>query len=436
MLGIAVLSTFSIALTARPTSAENFICDVIDILSDPDCTAPATPTPDTPAADAYLPSNGFPFSWQGVEDPSGVSYTVCVAANTSFAGAACSDPIGETSFPASSLVTNENQTKYWRVMAEDGADNASGWSEARQFTIDVDVPVVAFSTDRNLVGGATLTAVLGGTVSDNNLIQYEVTVTDPSAASVVVVSEAATSTSAQVQYTFDATGRASGTYIVSLSAVDRAGHVGRVDIPIEVDNDGPELDIAGGDVIIKGGSITPEVTASDPHSVVSYSWTSDPNNPGLISYDPTVAEPEFTPSIEGSYSFTLTVADALGNTSFGVFEFGYVVELAPLPLPAETEIDGEEGPTDTLPAAVSPTVNQSRDPREDIDPENGEVAQVLGTTDSVPGDPIVGSNIAALTPTSSGWKILGILWYWWLIAVGAVLGAWILLKRFVAPRTD
>jgi hypothetical protein len=438
LLGIAVLSTFSIALTARPTSAENFICDVIDILSDPDCVAPATPSLDSPEPDAFLPSNGFNFSWQSVEDPSGVSYVICVASNESFAGAVCSDPIAETSYPAASLVTNENQTKFWRVMAEDGAGNASAWSEARTFTIDIDLPVITFSTDKNLVGGTVPIAALVGTVDDAHLTRYEVTITDPSLNSVVAFSEDTTNTHSDVAYNFDATGLQSGVYVVSLSGTDKAGHIGRVDVSIEVDNTAPSLDISGGDVIIKGGSITPEVTASDPHGVISYAWTSSPNNPGSIDFDPTVAEPEFTPTVEGSYSFALTVTDELGNTSSQSFEFGYAADLPPLPLPSQTQTNDTQGSPDTpLPAAVSPTANQTRDPREETDSDNdGEVSQVLGASNNVPGDPIVNANTAALTPTSSGWKILGILWYWWLVATGAVIAAWLLLKRFVVQRVD
>lgn len=435
MLGIAVLSTFSIALTARPISAENFICNALDLISEQDCDVPAAPVLQAPANGAFLQDNAFNFTWSPVDDISGVTYKICVSSDESFISAptTCSEAVSETSYPAASLITNENQTIYWRVTATDGANNMSGPSENRSLTIDTDSPVVILNASPVLIGGTTPKTTITGRTTDDHRSEYtlEVTNEDGDIVDSVSASLDATETTVDISHEWDATAQPSGLYTVTLSATDKAGRNAVVSVIIEVDNSGPDLVIEGSKVI-KGGSISPAVTTSDAHGIASYKWVADKTNSGPIIFDDSVKEPEFTPKIQGNYIFTLTVTDELGNSSSDDFEFGYATELETLPLPEATE---KTSPPN-VPAAIPPSSNPTRDPREDTEPDDKQSSQVLGTTSGSPSDPLAASNVAVLTPTDNGWSILGILWYWWLAAIVGVAAAWIALKRFLSSQAS
>lgn len=60
----------------------------------------------------------------------------------------------------------------------------------------------------------------------------------------------------------------------------------------------------------------------------------------------------------------------------------------------------------------------------------GYTANVLPTIRGYEGEPTVlgAVNVAALQPSDQGWKIAGVLWYWWLLVVGVIVGVAFLLK--------
>ncbi len=42
----------------------------------------------------------------------------------------------------------------------------------------------------------------------------------------------------------------------------------------------------------------------------------------------------------------------------------------------------------------------------------------------------------ALEPTDQGWRILGVLWYWWLLPAAALTAGGIMLKRVLMPKSS
>ncbi|MDB5161631.1 MAG: hypothetical protein JWM52_139 [Candidatus Saccharibacteria bacterium] len=438
LLATVGLSTLSIAFMSRPISAENFISQltcVVGGIGDQDCDAPAAPELNLPVDGDFKPSNDFLFEWNAVEDPSGVTYQVCTAQNNTFAGEICSDPIEGTSSTAASLVSNTNSTWYWHVAATDGAGNTGAWSETRQVMIDVDDPTVSLEAAPLLAGGTISPVNFTGKANDTHLSQYALTISDENGNVVDNVSTDATSSSADFSRSWDVINPSkipSGTYTAVFVAIDKAGRSGQTFVTIIVDNDGPDLTITGGNVIIKGGSIAPDVAVSDPHDVTTHSWEADADNPAILDYNTDDMSPVFKPTTEGTYVFRLTVGDSLGNTTTKPFQFSYAAELTPLPLPTETTSPDETASTN-LPSAVSQITNPARSAREESQASGDtNIAQVLGTTSSPSGDPISAAQVATITSTTSGWKILGILWYWWLLAIAAILALWALIKRFVA----
>lgn len=101
--------------------------------------APAIPQPLLPAIDTK-PELPITFKWQGVTDPSGVTYTLQVAKDKDFASIVL-EKKGLTQ-PEYTLTEDERlgSTKkdapyWWRVRAIDGASNMSGWSAAKSFAV-------------------------------------------------------------------------------------------------------------------------------------------------------------------------------------------------------------------------------------------------------------------------------------------------------------
>lgn len=107
------------------------------LVSTEDRHPPQEPTPITPMGHSFgiWGAKEVTFSWNGVSDPSGVTYTLEISRNVNFdqleAGTQRTGLL-ETSYAA----TIGPGTYYWRVKAIDGAGNESYWGYARcAFTV-------------------------------------------------------------------------------------------------------------------------------------------------------------------------------------------------------------------------------------------------------------------------------------------------------------
>lgn len=67
---------------------------------------------------------------------------------------------------------------------------------------------------------------------------------------------------------------------------------------------------------------------------------------------------------------------------------------------------------------------------ETIEGNAGYTANVLPAIRGYEGEPrVLGAvDMAGIQPTDQGWRIAGVLWYWWLLVLGAVVGSAFLVK--------
>lgn len=314
-----------------------------------------------------------------------------------------------------------------------GDTGTSGGSSNTPPPDDTTKPSVAVNADPTLAGGTTQVINITGTVLDDNLASYSLAING------TVAQSASDMTDTQASINIPWNVRTpnvvpSDTYLITLDATDKAGNTAHTEVSVEVDNTPPTVTVGGGDIIVKSGSISPTTTADDTHGIASYSWTADADNPAVLDFDATVAEPTFTPSVEGPYVFYLAVADGLGNVTTKQFAFSYAKELETVPLPTAKD------PTDTLvdqsPSTVAvatknanPTVLSARD---EI-PASDDTG-VLGSTVTAPGDIPPTTTVATIAPTTGGWSIFGVLWYWWLVIIGLLISAWVVIKKFFIRR--
>ena len=300
--------------------------------------------------------------------------------------------------------------------------------------VDTTNPTVAINTARTLAGGTKNIVNLTGSVFDDNLASYTLAVKDGA-----ILQQGTdltdTNISINVPWNVSTPLLISGPYIIILDATDKAGNTAHAETTVEVDNTGPKVEVSGGDIIIKSGSITPTIAATDPHEPLSYSWTTTDGNASVLNFDTKSSAPTFTPTVEGSYGYVVDVTDELGNVSKGAFHFTYATqELTPVPLPIATD------PTDLLidttpatPAAITTTVTPIATSNPDTIPSSDNT-QVLGSAVVASNQNAGVKSTGVIAPTNSGWSIFGILWYWWLGVIGMLLVGWHFMKKLTILR--
>jgi len=428
LAAIALTVMISVSLT-RPTRAVSIsLTCVVSV----DCIPPATPAGTSPAAGTLLGTNNVALAWDAV--PDAASYRACIANNTGFTNQACQTVSG-TSADVTSAISASDQTWYWRVIAVDAAKNESDWSQTRSFTTDTAGPVISdFVLSRAIAGGTQGLMSVTGSVTDPSLKRYDIIITNSAGTQVQLPANFDDlSTPATVSYGFNAGVFPSDTYTVTLTASDAVGHQTVATGNVIVDNTGPTVGITGGNTIIKSGSISPTVTATDPRGIASYAWTSDDRNPDAQDLSYTIPEPTFSPKVEGTYRYYLTVTDGLGNVTANVlFSFDYAPDLAAVPLPTiPTDNLGDKLATNAtlFPAAVSSNANPSRDAQSELGTSSG-IANVLGSTiGNAPGQLSPTDGASVIAPTSGGWSIFGVLWYWWIAVIGVLGTATYFIKK-------
>jgi hypothetical protein len=301
--------------------------------------------------------------------------------------------------------------------------------------IDPKLPTATVTASPNLAGGTASVVTITGKVTGDSLTSYVLMVND----SVVQQANNLTTKSAAISTTWNVSSPnkvPSGIYTITLDATDKDGVVSRASTKVAVDNDGPDVSVTGGDTIVKSGSISPTMTATDPNGIASYQWTADLANPAVLIFVAASPQPSLTPTIEGTYSYNVVVTDSLGNPTTKTFSFSHVRDLATIPLPTTqnpTDALVDQTPaTPTTQAATTHPIYQTGPDQKTIPTDAG----VLGTTVTHPLPTEPTKTIASIAPTTSGWSIFGILWYWWLVVAGIIYTAWLVMRKIIRPRVS
>ena len=356
---------------------------------------------------------------------------VCLAQTPDFANEQCFEGITAPEYDASSVVTTPTDTTwYWHVTGFDADEKSTGQTDTQQFTIDTINPTAAVQTSTELAGGTTPTVSISGSVSDAHLTGYQVLVNG----SVVQQVDGITATAAAVAYEWNVmvpTVFASGSYTVQIVAVDSYGNTANASTVVVVDTTRPEAAVAGGNTIINGGTIRPVVTASDQHEPLTYAWVGDASNPDASTFSSTQKEPVFTPTVEGDYYYYLVVRDSVGNESQSqLFSFGYRMKLEGIALPI-IPTDGPQNPvaeTPSLPAVIAASATPGGATSATTDARD---TAALSNTIATSGNVSSTASGSVISPTRSGWSILGVLWYWWIAMIAVAVVVWRVAKKIV-----
>ncbi len=114
-----------------------------------DATVPVSPVLTEPKTGERQKATGK-FIWNAVSDPSGVTYELQIASDTSFSAASIvleKKGLTTTEYTLTKAEKLKNTKKdapdYWRVRAVDGAENAGNWSNIWSFTVGSVLPAWA-----------------------------------------------------------------------------------------------------------------------------------------------------------------------------------------------------------------------------------------------------------------------------------------------------
>jgi hypothetical protein len=194
------------------------------------------------------------------------------------------------------------------------------------------------------------------------------------------------------------------------------------------DTDPPLLVVTGETGAVVGKEVTLTVTASETLSSLHVFVGSEELSEGVTRLSDTVWSIVYTPAAAGTYVFRVNGVDMSGNLSEDAyFDVTAKVMIVAIPPTVEQTTAATKQLQEAV-AALSQPLNTVNDIRPVMPhgssvvlPRNG----VLQAADVARSD-----SKAAIVSTDSGWKIFGMLWYWWgLIVITLVAAGWQFNRR-------
>ncbi len=416
------LNTFTLYDVAGNSTEYKFTYDSI---------APAVPVLLSPMDNAIQNVSSFWFDWDDVADAVSYEAQFSQSSSTDANGALNSGVwTGDSNHnqPTVSQAWSEgaNGTWFWQVRAIDAAGNKSAWSTPWKLTIDKEAPSAPVVTATGVANDATTndgSVDINWTKPSDDTVKYDYRVWTNAAGSAYNSQASAYQESGLTGNTRSgAFTEGEGSYFVQVRATDAAGNVSPWSSTFTVVYDATAPLVTLETFTANGNEITPDVTATDAHGPLTYAWTGSNANVTLSATN--IAEPVFTVSANGTYSYNLTVTDAAGNATVKTFTFTYTAPVVnTFAQPASALVQ-----TNNAPTGNNGFTNVALDDTEDAPAVQGastegddtDKPEILGTT---------------ATPESKDGdlKVLGLNWYWWLpiLAVGGGMAWWLfaLMRR-------
>lgn len=230
-------------------------------------------------------------------------------------------------------------------------------------------------------------------------------------------------------YTFDV-------WVLPVAAEDPIEH--SASGAVIYDGTGP---VIKNDGITMNGSVgRPQLSSDEPG--VRFQWTVAGPLGGATMSDANALAPRFTFSRDGTYTFTLSALDALGNQTIIQYTVTYVVPFIPGPTVPLIPIEATPPPIDTYvkpqearwAAATSRTMAPTGDDTvsASVVPQTAVISEEVATTRTDDEGQVQAA--AVIAPSTEGWKIFGLTWYWWLLLGAIVASAWLWVVRMIRLR--
>lgn len=180
-----------------------------------------------------------------------------------------------------------------------------------------------------------------------------------------------------------------------------------------------------------GNKATPQLSTDETD--VTFDWMVNASVDEVKISDPSQLNPTFTFIKNGTYTFTLTATDSLGNApTTVVLEITHEMTFTPgtetpvIPVADPAPLDPFVPPQQVLVQTKKAVLDSYNFGATAFDVTEPNVA-VKGATTTSDGDPPLQTAAAApLDSSRDGWVLLGVPWYWWLLGSGGIVagGLW------------
>ncbi len=436
-----------------------------------DNTAPAIPTNVTVKAvpsnatigdNDYTETNKMQVSWSngGTEPVDHYIYkTWTNIPNTPHNTEATAFTDSTLTTPTRTAYTNAGEGSYYiEIAACDAAGNCSQYTPAYTVNYDVSQPTAILDSQASILSG---TVNITGSLTDNtsldhyNLSLYPASVDlsdggSHNADRIAVAggwttsgSTSVSGTNATIARLLDTTKLTDGAYQVRLGVADSAGHEGVfgtsvVVISFTVDNTAPATPTISylnpATPTANDSSFTIGGTIADPSDVATFTLYLNGVAIANPTIDSTTGDWRYIyhgPLVEGNYNFSVSAVDAHGNSTDPIDVAAMrTVTVGPFIAPNGSTIPGNGARTSLRSAAATPASTTSP-------------TGVLGAQTSKDDTAILGTqtdkdanNGPVVQASESGWKILGLAWYWWLLILAALAVLWWLIAGFLRRRGE
>jgi hypothetical protein len=219
-----------------------------------------------------------------------------------------------------------------------------------------------------------------------------------------------------------------GQYLFRVWAHDRVGLTSEIvtSTPTNIDATGPTVVITQS--AYEGNTATPTVSVTD--EPLTFVWTTTASSRSVKISDPTLLRPLITFLQDGAYQFTLTATDAFGNSTQSTITMTYAAPFIPgsgeplAPIEAKP-IEFVDKVASAAPRVTQQATNLGDASTSYIPTEPTVRAAATPAVPSTAGADDILTTTAAVAPTAQGWKILGMLWYWWILIIAIVVTAWL-----------
>ncbi len=319
-------------------------------------------------------------------------------------------------------------TWYWQVRAIDGGWT-SDWSNVWQFTIDTTPPVISTSIqDQKVVSG---TVSLDMSLTDVYPSAYDIHVQLPDG-TLVMENHQANDTNTRYAYAWDTTTVANETYTITLSATDAAGNTS---VPLVRTLTVANVPPPAPPVITLSGSDGLAIFGEVNYSQATFRVAID----GLLRSDTVpMVESEQRPSglfrwsfntpkdVEDGFSHNVAITASVNGQSSETAYYTVITQ------GVRVIVSSKDPLLEQLSASLSrPFVAPPSIPIMSLEPVSMPHSQVGDRAIDLP--PVLSPSrpdVFVATPTENGWELFGILWYWWVLAIGIIGVATYTFRRY------
>lgn len=407
-----------------------------------DTQAPAAPGSGMPHA-ALQASLAFSFSWDATMDPQGSevayqmrgSYTEADLHEAGQTNAWYSGYLVLPSLDASAIANLRDGTWYWQVRARDATGNVSGWSNSWQVTIDTEHPEVSIVKPvSDSVYGSADVVEFAALITERQLSHFSVELDAVDRTTEVV----RTQRGMVVDLSAFWNGLTKGYHTVRVRATDTTGRSQEKTRTFEIDKTAPILTSSLRQGSVNKGIVSLDVASSAPDvASLDVSITSETGERIPLARSEEIEDQtqkmmwewDTTQVQDGVYTIRFTGVDRVGNEASLV----RIVRVANMitgglgavlkdPLLEQLSVALSQPFTSVLTSPLTTASPSIKIPAEHTHP--------------IPEEDLAAPIDLQLPPvaaTENGWRVFGVLWYWWLCAVLLVGGlgtySWRVLKR-------